>query len=85
MEEIKVEDTVILIDCSRSMIRSDYKPRRLTVALNSIKKFISSKLSIDPKDRVMLITYGKGIKRLSSFLNDESKLIKLLKNVKSYL
>ncbi len=81
MEEIKLEDTIILIDCSRSMIRSDFKPRRLSVALNSVKNFISSKILIDPKDRIMLITYGKGTKRISSFLSDDTKLIKLLNNI----
>ncbi len=81
MEELKIEDTIVLIDCSRSMLRTDFKPRRLSVALKSIKNFISSKISIDPKDRIMLITYGNRTNRLSSFSNDEEGLINSLKKI----
>jgi uncharacterized protein YegL len=81
LDEFKIEDTVVLIDCSRSMIRSDFKPRRLIVALKSVRNFISSKISIDPKDRIMLITYGRRTKRLSPFTNDENQLFNSLKKI----
>lgn len=81
MEELKIEDTIVLIDCSRSMLRTDFKPRRLAVALKSIKNFISSKILIDPKDRIMLITYGNRIKKLSDFSNDEDGLFNSLKTI----
>ncbi len=81
MDEYKIEDTVVLIDCSRSMIRTDFKPRRLIVALKTIKNFITTKLSFDPKDQIMLISYGNRTKKLSPFSNEEKTLLESLKSV----
>ena len=52
MPELKIEDAVVLIDVSRSMIRKDFKPSRLAVGLQAVKNFIQSKLAIDFKDRI---------------------------------
>ena len=81
MPEIKIEDTVILLDTSRSMLRKDFKPSRLVVELQAAKNFIQSKLSIDMKDRISIITFGKITKKLSSFAFEEEKLIDSLENV----
>ena len=82
MHEIKPEDTVVLIDVSRSMMRKDFKPDRITVALNTVKNFIHTKFLIDPKDRIAILSLGDAIKKLSSFSYEEEKLIQSLKKLK---
>lgn len=81
MPELKIEDTVILLDASRSMLRKDFKPSRLVVELQATKNFIQSKLSIDMKDRVSIITFGGITKKLISFAFEEDKLIESLNKV----
>ncbi|MFX0007520.1 MAG: VWA domain-containing protein [Promethearchaeota archaeon] len=77
----KIEDTVILLDASRSMLRKDFKPSRLAIELEATKSFIQSKLSLDMKDRLSIITFGEVTKKLINFAYDQEKLIKSLKNI----
>ena len=81
MPDIKIEDTVILLDVSRSMLRKDLKPSRLSIELQTAKNFIQSKLTIDMKDRISIITFGGVSKRLINFAFEEVKLIQSLKKV----
>ncbi len=81
MPDLKIEDTVILLDTSRSMLRKDFKPSRLLVELQTAKNFIQSKLAIDMKDRISIITFGNTSKKLSSFAFEEESLIESLKNI----
>ena len=82
MRDIKPEDTVVLIDVSRSMMRKDFKPDRLTVALDTVKNFIHTKFLIDPKDRIALLALGDDTRKLSSFSYEEEKLVQSLKKLK---
>ncbi|MFX1592886.1 MAG: vWA domain-containing protein, partial [Promethearchaeota archaeon] len=77
----KIEDTVILLDTSRSMLRKDFKPSRLVIELQAAKNFIQSKLSIDMKDRISIITFGNVTRKLIDFAFEEEKLINSLKKV----
>ncbi|UCC21148.1 MAG: VWA domain-containing protein [Promethearchaeota archaeon] len=77
----KIEDTVILLDTSRSMLRKDFKPSRLAIELQTIKNFIHSKLSIDMKDRISIITFGNVTKKLIDFAFEENQLIESLKEI----
>ncbi|MFW9879781.1 MAG: VWA domain-containing protein [Candidatus Thorarchaeota archaeon] len=81
MPEIKIEDTVILFDTSRSMLRKDFKPSRLAAGLQTIKNFIISKLSVDMKDRISIISFGETTKRLIDFELNANKLITSLKKI----
>jgi len=81
LRNIKIEDTVILIDCSRSMIRKDFKPNRLIVGLQSAKNFIQTKLSTEIKDRISILTFGNNPKKLCDFAFEEEKLIDSLKKI----
>jgi uncharacterized protein YegL len=81
LPELKIEDTVILLDASRSMLRRDFKPSRLNVQLQAAKNFIETKLSIDMKDRISIITLGEVTKRLSDFTFEEDKLVESLKRI----
>lgn len=77
-----IEDAIVLIDSSRSMLRKDFKPNRLMVAIDAVKNFIQTKLSIDLKDRIALLTFGEETKILSRFTNDEESLISSLEKLK---
>jgi len=77
----KIEDTVILLDVSRSMLRKDFKPSRLAIELQATKNFIQSKFSIDMKDRISIITFGNVTKKLIDFTFEEEKLVKSLRKV----
>jgi len=81
LHDFKLEDTVLLLDMSRSMLRKDFKPNRLQVALQTAKNFIQTKFSIDPKDRISIISFGETTKKLSPFSFDEQTLIDSLKKV----
>ncbi len=63
------------------MLRKDFKPNRLNIALQTAKNFIESKLAIDPKDRIAIITFGDSSKKLIAFSSDQDKLLDSLKNL----
>jgi DNA-directed RNA polymerase subunit RPC12/RpoP len=81
LHDIKIEDSIVLIDSSRSMLRKDFKPNRLMVAIDAVKNFIQTKFTIDLKDRIALLTFGKETKILTRFTNDEEKLLNSLANL----
>ncbi|MFX1586775.1 MAG: VWA domain-containing protein [Promethearchaeota archaeon] len=81
MQDFKIEDSIILIDSSRSMLRRDFKPNRLNVALNAVINFIQAKFTIDPKDRIAIVSFGDNTKRLSLFTYDEKKLVESLQRI----
>jgi len=78
---VKIEDCVILIDSSRSMVRKDFKPNRLVVALETAKKFIHEKFLIDPKDRIAIVSFGTNVSKISPFNYEEEKLLKALNRI----
>ncbi len=80
-DDYKIEDTIVLLDMSRSMLRKDFKPNRLGVSLQTAKNFIQSKLSIDPKDKICLISFGNITKKLTGFEYEEDKLVNALKKI----
>ncbi|MFX1409059.1 MAG: VWA domain-containing protein [Promethearchaeota archaeon] len=81
MHDYKIEDTILLLDVSRSMLRKDFKPNRLIVELQTAKNFIITKLSVDLKDRISILTFGESPKKLISFSYDGNKIINSLKKV----
>ncbi len=78
MSSIPLEDTVILWDCSRSMIRSDFKPNRLRTIQKLIKLFIEHKITKDPKDSIAIAAIGTRIIKLSDFSSNADFLTKQL-------
>jgi Mg-chelatase subunit ChlD len=82
MQDWKLEDTVLLLDTSRSMLRKDFKPSRLILTLKAAKNFIIKKFSIDPKDRISIIIFGDTVKKLIGFSLDQKRLIEVLQKVK---
>ncbi|TXT61175.1 MAG: von Willebrand factor type A domain protein [Promethearchaeota archaeon] len=68
-----------MLDASRSMMRSDFRPRRFVIALETAKSFSEKKFSSDLKDRISILLFGKQIKRICGFTNQYDKLRKSLK------
>jgi Mg-chelatase subunit ChlD len=81
LHDIKIEDAVVILDTSRSMLRKDFKPNRLRVAIDAVKNFIETKFSIDLKDRIAILTFGEDTKILTRFTNDEDKLLSSLEKL----
>jgi len=81
LHDIKIEDAIVLLDTSRSMLRKDFKPNRLIVAIDAVKNFIQTKFTIDLKDRIALLTFGEETKILTRFTNDENKLMSSLEKL----
>ena len=63
------------------MVRRNFKPSRLAVALKMIKSFAVKKIEIDPKDRMMLTAFGSKSHKLCDFTNDPATLIESFKNI----
>jgi uncharacterized protein YegL len=80
MADYTIEDTVILWDCSRSMVRNDLKPSRMRIAQKCIKIFIEKKFQIDAKDTISIVIYGARTKKISDFSNDKEALFKSMDN-----
>ena len=78
MSSIALEDTVILWDCSRSMVRTDFKPNRLRTIQKLIKLFIEHKIAKDPKDSIAIAAIGTRIIKLADFSNNSEFLTKQL-------
>jgi len=63
------------------MVRKDFKPNRLVVALETAKRFIHEKFLIDPKDRIAILSFGANVAKLSAFSYEEEKLLKALNRI----
>lgn len=72
MTDLKLEDTVVLWDCSRSMIKQSdlfQKSSRIRVAQKIIEVFAQTKFSIDPKDNISVVIFGSRTKKLNDLTN----------------
>ncbi|MHA1412955.1 MAG: VWA domain-containing protein [Promethearchaeota archaeon] len=77
-----LEDVVLLVDNSRSMVRSDFKPRRLSIALNIIRKFVKSKFEKNPMDRISLIAFNESAAKICDFSSDPGYILNSLRKIK---
>jgi hypothetical protein len=79
MPGLTIEDNVILIDSSRSMVRGDFTPSRLAVTLRASKELIAKKFEIDPSDRLSIVTFGNKARKISDFSSKKDVLFETLK------
>jgi len=63
------------------MLRKDFKPSRLAIELQAARNFIKSKLSVDMKDRISIISFGETEKRIIDFAFDTEKLNASMKKI----
>lgn len=78
MADYNLEDTVLLLDASRSMMISDYKPRRVHAMVKMAWQFCKAKFEIDPQDRIAIVTFGKRARKVVDFTGDLEMLRKAL-------
>ncbi|MHA1680191.1 MAG: VWA domain-containing protein [Promethearchaeota archaeon] len=81
VDGLPIEDVVILLDTSRSILRRDFKPSRLRVVVRSLVDFIPRKFMIDPNDRISIVTFGEKAHKLHDFSGDKESLIDSLSKI----
>jgi len=62
---MRVEDIVLLLDRSGSMSLDDYPPSRMSAAKEAALEFINSKIGVDSRDRVGVVSFGFNVSRQS--------------------
>lgn len=74
MVGLNIEDCVILLDTSASMLRRDFEPSRLRVTVRGLLNLIQRKFEIDANDRLAIVTFGKKATKLHDFTSTASSL-----------
>ncbi|NHI91438.1 MAG: VWA domain-containing protein [Candidatus Lokiarchaeota archaeon] len=82
MSQTKLEDTVILIDVSRSMARKDFYPSRIEVIKKAFKYFVTQKSEIDSNDRFSIITFSNEAKTLLEYTESVNDVIEIIDSVR---
>ena len=59
--DFDIEDTVILIDTSRSLARTDFYPSRFEVLKGGAVRFLESKGKIDPEEGTVVANVHRGL------------------------
>ncbi|GAB4326367.1 MAG: hypothetical protein Kow0069_32800 [Promethearchaeota archaeon] len=77
----QVEDVVILLDTSRSMARTDYKPNRLEACKSAIIAFIKTRLN-HITSNFSLVTFGSRVQHVVEFANYAEPFEEALRSVK---
>ncbi|MFX0138487.1 MAG: VWA domain-containing protein [Candidatus Hodarchaeota archaeon] len=80
--EFDIEDTVILMDVSRSMVRKDFEPCRIEAVKNALIEWIKLKHNIDKADRFALITFSTNGQVVQDYTDDLEQIISAIKNVR---
>ncbi|MHA1301867.1 MAG: VWA domain-containing protein [Candidatus Helarchaeota archaeon] len=80
--EFDVEDTVILLDVSRSMFRKDFTINRIEAVKKGIIEWIKLKSKIDKADRFALLTFSTTGQVIQDYTTDIETVIAALKNVR---
>jgi Ca-activated chloride channel family protein len=76
-DTIEVNDIIIVLDVSRSMLADDLKPNRLEVAKKRLREFASLK----PKDRIGIIIFSEKVFTLLPPTTDPSLVDKILSEI----
>jgi Ca-activated chloride channel homolog len=74
---IKVNDIVLCIDVSRSMLADDIKPNRLEVAKESIREFVR----LRPTDRISVILFSEKVFTLLPLTTDPALVDQVLAEI----
>ncbi len=83
MPGLLIEDVIILIDSSRSMLRTDFQPSRLAVTVRATAELVKKKFEIDANDRICIATFGSKTRKLSEFSSKENLIIPALKAIEA--
>ena len=80
--ETKLEDTVLLIDASRSMARKDFYPSRIEVIKKAFKKFVGMKSELDPNDRYCVISFSNEAKTILEYTETVEDVFEAIDSVR---
>ena len=80
--QIHIEDVILLLDTSRSMFRSDFRPSRVELLVKALYALIKRKIELDPNDRIGIVTYDVKAHKLHDFSQSPPSLLQSLKNIK---
>ncbi|MHA1682624.1 MAG: VWA domain-containing protein [Promethearchaeota archaeon] len=80
MSEI-VEDTVLVLDLSRSMSRTDLHPSRLVCCKHALIKFIRRKLEINPQNQIGIVGFGEKARKVLFFSKDQDVIENTIRNM----
>lgn len=75
---IEVNDIILVLDVSRSMLVDDLKPNRLEVAKEKLRQFASLK----PKDRIGVIIFSEKVFTLLPLTTDPSLIDQVISDIK---
>ncbi|MHA1792761.1 MAG: VWA domain-containing protein [Promethearchaeota archaeon] len=76
-----VEDTVIVLDVSRSMGRKDMVPSRFTACKQAIIQFVRKKLEYSMQNQIGIVTFGDKAKKQLFFTKDQDVIINTIKDI----
>lgn len=76
-QNIEVNDVVICIDVSRSMLAEDIQPNRLEVAKNRIRDFVR----LRPTDRISVVIFSEKVITLLPLTTDPALVDKVLEEI----
>ncbi len=74
MAERIPQNIVIVLDTSRSMYRSDYKPNRLESSKNALKELIKQRIEVDTSSSFAIVTFSDEAKKIIDFSNFPDQL-----------
>jgi hypothetical protein len=83
MPGLLIEDVIVLIDSSRSMLRTDFQPSRFAVTVRATAELLKKKFEIDANDRICLVTFGSKARKLSEFSSKANQLIPALSTIEA--
>ena len=73
--ELQLEDTIIILDTSRSMFRKDFEPNRMMAAKKALKDFVIAKNQIDDRDQFAIVTFSSEAKVLLEMTPEVDEVI----------
>ena len=76
--KIEINDILLVLDVSRSMLATDFQPNRLEVAKNKIIEFVR----LRPTDRIGVIIFGNHVFTWLPLTRDPELVKKMVKEVK---
>lgn len=81
MSQRRSENIVLCIDTSRSMLRTDYKPNRISCSIDALKKLINERLKLDNSSAFSIIKFSDNAEKRIDFSNFEEELCHSLDNL----
>ncbi|MHA1300255.1 MAG: VWA domain-containing protein [Candidatus Helarchaeota archaeon] len=79
---MKIEDTIICVDTSRSMFRRDFEPNRIQAVKTALKEYIEIKNQIDDRDRFAIVSFSSEAKVTLEMTNSVEEIHSAIDSLK---